>query len=175
MNANRSERATPPRSASTVISAKHWTTAPSSRLCAIFTSRATSPSPTYVTDRPSTPREGRAVSKDPRGPDTTRLSIPAFATFGLPLTGAASIGVPISSARRLTRPDTSDETVEQSIKSPGAWGPDNRPDGPSITANRSASPPIIVKTMSRSARSDGASTTVAPRAASGSVFARVRL
>ena len=39
-------RSTPPRSASTVISASDWMTTPRKTLCAIFTSRAPSPSPT---------------------------------------------------------------------------------------------------------------------------------
>jgi predicted Zn-ribbon and HTH transcriptional regulator len=53
--------------------------------------------------------------------------------------------------------------------------PDSTPFGPEITSSRSSEVATIVTTMSRSARSAGESTIVAPAACKGSALERVRL
>ncbi len=103
------------------------------------------------------------------------MSRPAATTFGLPETGAARTAVPRCSAASRTTCDAPGEIVVESTRTFGAApSRERRPASPSTTCWKSASPPTIVKTMSRSARSAGASTMVAPRSASGSAFARVR-
>ncbi len=78
----------PAFSASTVISHRFWMITPNMVLCAIFQMRASSPSPTHIALRDIASRHGRAFSYNVFGPDATIKSLPAFATFALPETGA---------------------------------------------------------------------------------------
>jgi uncharacterized membrane protein len=72
--------------------------------------------------------------------------------------------------------DAATEIVEESMSIEGdASGRVSTPPSPRVTSSKSFEPPTMVKTTSRSARSAGESTTVAPSSASGSAFARVRL
>src|ERR671920_656274 len=175
-NSRNAARDTPPFSASTVISASDCATTPSIRLWQILTSRAASPSPTYVAPAPNSSRYGRAASQASAGPDTTTVSLPASTTEGLPLTGAARRATPRRSVSTLTSADASGETVDESTITGGAASDrDNSPFSPRTTALRSSDPATIVKTMSRSTRSAGLSTTSAPSSPSGSAFALVRL
>src|SRR3954453_3070956 len=174
-NVMRSARLTPPFSASTAISASVWATMPSIRLWQIFTSRARSPSPTYVTPAPKSWRYGSGRANASRGPEATIESLPAATTLGLPLTGAARTAVPCSCAASRTTCDAPGEIVVESTRTLGAVpSRESRPPSPMTTCWKSRSPPTMVKTMSRSARSAGGSTIVAPCSASGSAFARVR-
>src|SRR5919106_3400026 len=175
-NSRNAARETPPFSASTVISASDWATTPSIRLWQILTSRATSPSPTYVAPAPNSSRYGWTASQAPAGPDTTSVSLPASTTDGLPLTGAARRATPRASVWTLTSDDASGETVDESTITDGAASAfDSSPFSPRTTALKSSGPATIVKTMSRSASSSGRSTTFAPSSDRGSAFARVRL
>src|SRR5918994_4161660 len=175
-NSRNAARDTPPFSARTVISASDCATTPSIRLWQILTSRATSPSPTYVAPAPKSSRYGRTASQASAGPDTTSVSLPASTTDGLPLTGAARRATPRASVWALTSAEASVETVDESTTTDGAVSDlDSSPFSPRTTALKSSGPATIVKTMSRPASSTGASTTVAPSWASGSAFALVRL
>ena len=173
--ARKSARDTPPCSARTVISAMHCETTPSMRLWQIFTNLARSPSPTYVTARAMSSRWGCASSHASAGPETQMVTRPALTTFGLPDTGAASSATPSSAAAARTSSPTAGETVVLSTTSRGRRSPDRMPCGPSRISLKSFGPATIVKTMSRSPSSAGASTIVAPSSASGSALARVRL
>src|SRR5215213_6806177 len=175
-NSRNAARDTPPFSASTVISASDCATTPSIRLWQILTSRAASPSPTYVAPAPNSSRYGRTASQASFGPDTTTVSLPASTTDGLPLTGAASRATPRASVSALTCADASGEIVEESTMIDGAASDlERRPFSPRTTALKSSGPATIVKTMSRSASSWGEFSTVPPSSVSGSAFERVRL
>src|SRR5829696_9554676 len=175
-NSRNAARDTPPFSARTVISASDCATTPSIRLWQILTSRAASPSPTYVAPAPNSSRYGRTASQASFGPDTTTVSLPASTTDGLPLTGAASRATPRASVSALTCADASGEIVEESTMIDGAASDlERRPFSPRTTALKSSGPATIVKTMSRSASSWGESSTVPPSSVSGSAFERVRL
>ena len=90
---------------------------------------------------------------------------PDLTTLGLPLTGAARNSVPRATAAARTCAEVSVETVEQSTTIFGAWsGFDSTPWGPVVTSSRSSLADTMMKTMSRSARSAGWSTTRAPSA-----------
>ena len=115
------------------------------------------------------------MSKAARGPETARVSRPTLATFGFPMTGAASSVVPRGLSASRTCCETSVEMVEQSTRMAGAAWPDISPSGPSTAAIRSCGVPTVANTMSTSARSAAEPTTFAPSAASGSALARVRL
>jgi hypothetical protein len=115
------------------------------------------------------------MSKAARGPETARVSLPARATPGFPLTGAASSAVPRGVSWSRTCRDASADTVEQSTSTDGAAGPDIRPPGPSTTEMRSSDEATVANTMSRSPRSAGEETSLAPSFSSGSARARVRL
>ena len=52
---------------------------------------------------------------------------------------------------------------------------ESSPSGPMTTARRSSGPATMANTTSRSARSDGVATILAPNSVSGSAFAAVRL
>ena len=72
--------------------------------------------------------------------------------------------------------ETSIETVDVSMTIEGTRLPfASRPCAPVITSAKSRDPATDVITMSQSPRSAGRSTIRAPRFASGSAFARVRL
>jgi hypothetical protein len=97
-------------------------------------------------------------------------------TLPLPLTGAARSCVPRFSAAARNSAEASCETVEQSTRIFGARsGRDSTPSLPSVTLSRSSDAETMTKTISRSARSTGLSTIVAPYSVSGSALARVRL
>ena len=81
-------RGMPAFSASTVISQRFWITTPNMVLCAIFQTRASSPSPTHMTLRPIACRYGCTRSYRAFGPEATISSLPALATLALPDTGA---------------------------------------------------------------------------------------
>jgi hypothetical protein len=101
---------------------------------------------------------------------------PLSTTFGLPLTGAASIAVPRASAAARTSAAAAGAIVVESMINPGATSErESRPCGPVTTSATSADPATIVKTMSRSARSAGVSAIVAPSATRGCALERVRL
>ena len=72
-----------------------------------------------MTLRHSSSRYGRAVSQASSGPEATIVSRPLAATFGLPLTGAASIAVPRSAARARIRSAAAGEIVVESTIRPG--------------------------------------------------------
>ena len=73
-----------------------------------------------MTLRASSSSSGRACSHASRGPEATIVSRPLAATFGLPLTGAASIAVPRRcAAARIVRRDRGEIVVESMIR-PGA-------------------------------------------------------
>ena len=102
------------------------------------------------------------------------MSRPAATTLALPLTGAASTPAPRSAAAARTSSDAACEIVVESMSMRGAAsGRESTPFGPITTSLKSSEPPTIVNTMSRSARSAGESTTVAPPSASA--LLRVRL
>ncbi len=103
------------------------------------------------------------------------MSVPAATTLALPLTGAESIAVPRRRAASRTWFEPSSDTVEQSIKSLGQRCAPSTPSAPVVTAMRSSEAETVLKTMSRSLKSFGESTIVAPSAASGSTLLRVRL
>src|ERR1700722_13857877 len=142
----------------------------------ILTMRASSPSPTYDTPRPSRARNGSAILNCASGPDTTTDSRPALTTLALPDTGAASIATPRAAACSRTAADASVDTLEQSTKSLGALSARERtPLVPVTTSIRSSGPDTIVNTISRSARAAGESTIDAPNSAKGAAFAGVLL
>ncbi len=103
------------------------------------------------------------------------MSLPDAITLGLPLTGAATNCAPASSTMPRTLAEASVETVEESTTILGLSSPVSRPSGPVMTASRSLSAATMMNTMSRSARSAGVSTILAPNSASGSHLALVRL
>ena len=150
-------------------------TTPRKTLCAIFTRRAPSPSPTYVTPRPQVASSGSAASKAARGPEAATVSLPAPMTLGLPLTGAARNCTPSASALARTRAETSGDTVEESTTILGLRSAVSSPRGPAMTASRSLSAETMMNTMSRPARSAGLSTIFAPNSVRGSHLALVRL
>ena len=61
---------------------------PNMVLWAIFQTRESSPSPTYIAARPSAARSGCTASYSALGPEATTRSLPALATLALPDTGA---------------------------------------------------------------------------------------
>src|SRR5665811_29948 len=172
MKSRNADLGTPPFSARTVISARFCVTTPSMRLWQSFTSRACSPSPTYVTCRPRSSRSGTTSAYESSGPEQTRESMPALTTFPLPLTGAAMNLTPRSASRWRVDAEASEDTVEQSTTCRGARS--GSASSRSSTWSRSSDVETIVNTTSRSARSDGSSTTVAPNSVNGSALARVR-
>ena len=94
----------------------------------------------------------------------------------MPLTGAASTAVPRSAAAARTSSDAAWEIVVESITMRGDVPARERtPFEPIATSLKSSEPPTIVNTTSRSARSAGDSTIVAPSSASASALLRVRL
>ncbi len=120
-------------------------------------------------------RYGSTSSNILFGPDTTKLSLPAFTTLALPLTGAARNSTPRAASAARSLVEASTEIDVQSTTMRGGLGPDRRPSGPMRTCSRSWSLETIAKTMSRSARSASRSAMRAPCWASGSALARVRL
>jgi hypothetical protein len=110
------------------------------------------------------------------GPETTIVSRPAATTFALPLTGEASTPTLRSAAAARTSSEAACEIVVESMRMRGAVSLRlSTPFGPIVTSLKSSDPPTIVNTTSRSARSAGESTTVAPADASASALLRVRL
>ena len=104
------------------------------------------------------------------------MSLPAATTLALPDTGAASTPVPRSAAFARTSSDAACEMVVESMSMRGAASSrESTPFGPMTTSLKSSDPPTIVKTMSRSPRAAGESTTVAPTASRASALLRVRL
>jgi hypothetical protein len=103
------------------------------------------------------------------------VSLPAAITLGLPLTGAATNCAPAASTMARTFADASVETVEESTTIFGLSSPVSRPPWPLMTASRSLSAETMMNTMSRSARSAGVSTILAPNSVRGSHLALVRL
>ena len=164
MNSRKAERGTPARSASTVISDRHWMTTPSITLWQILQVRARSPSPTQVTpDGAIASSSARTSSNTSFGPDETMVSFLALTTLPLPLTGAARNCAPRSASARRTSSDAASSTEEQSTTMRGAAaGSDSSPSGPEITARKSSGPATMANTTSRSARSAGAATIFAP-------------
>ena len=96
-------------------------------------------------------------------------------TFGFPLTGVARKSQPRELAASRMRALASAETVEESAITRGDWGPVSRPPSPSITCSRSFEELTMANTRSRSARSTGWVTTLAPLSASAAALAAVRL
>src|SRR5215475_15503698 len=81
-------RGMPAFSASSVISHREWMITPNMVLWAIFHTRDSSPSPTYIAARPSAASNGCTASYSAFGPEATTSSLPALATLALPETGA---------------------------------------------------------------------------------------
>src|SRR5579863_9996016 len=164
-------------SARTVISASDCATTPRNRLWQSLTVLATSPSPTYVTPRPSIARYGSVVANASLGPETAAVIFPARTTLGLPITGAASRAVPRSAISAQTRAEASGDTVEQSTSTLGAapLAPDIRPFRPSTAEIRSSDDPTVMNTMSLAPSSAAVPTGLAPSRTSGSALADERL
>jgi hypothetical protein len=101
------------------------------------------------------------------------VSLPASATLGLPLTGAASISVPRASAWARICSAAAGEIVVESTIRPGVTS--DRDSSAEHTCSTSAEPATIVNTMSRSASCAGSLTTVAPSFSRSAAFSRVRL
>src|SRR5215472_5382615 len=120
-------------------------------------------------------REGCAAANAAAGPDTANVRRPTLATFGFPITGAASKLEPTAASSRPTRSESFADTVEQSTTMDGARPPDVTPYGPITASTRSCEVPTVTNRMSTVARSEAVSTTFAPACASGSALALVLL
>ena len=88
IDARNTWRGMPAFSAIRVISHRDWMITPNMVLCAIFQMRESSPSPTYIAERPSAASSGCTASYSAFGPEATTSSLPALATLALPETGA---------------------------------------------------------------------------------------
>ena len=82
---------------------------------------------------------------------------------------------PRSSALARTVDEARSETLEQSTSNLGSERPASTPCLPEMTSLRSSPVETMLNTMSRSPRSAGESTTLAPSAARGCALLRVRL
>ena len=84
--------------------------------------------------------------------------------------GGQHRGPALSAAARISAAAAGEIVVESTIRPGGHAGTREQAIGPVTTSSTSAEPATIVNTMSRSARSAGESTTVAPSSASDSPF-----
>src|SRR5471032_2726549 len=87
-------RGMPAFSASRVISHSDWMITPNMVLWAIFQMRESSPSPTYIAERPRAESSDSTASYSALGPEATPSNLPALATLALPDTGALKWATP---------------------------------------------------------------------------------